>query len=128
MELAVVEYGANAVVRGGAIALELVGANELRRSGVNAVVERGAMALVEGGANAVEKDGSIPMMAGGAWMWGASEGRETDGEEGRLAVEGSSQARKSSGISGNTTPYFASRYSPMPSNSSLTDGREPTFT
>ena len=80
---------------GGGTALELGAANELRRSGSNAVFELGAMLLEEGGANAEDKEGSSPMVAEGAWIRGASEGRETDGEEIRLGAEGSSQARKS---------------------------------
>ena len=42
------------------------------------MVEGGSMALKEGGALSVEKEDSIPMVAWGAWMRGASGGRETE--------------------------------------------------
>ena len=106
------------VVRGEGIALVEDGAQELG-SGSNAVVE--------GDSNAVEKEGSITMVVGGAWTRGASGGGMTEGE-GMSAQGASSHARKSWGISGKMVPYFASRYSAMPSRSSLTDGRELTFT
>ena len=107
-----------AVVRGGGIALVEDGAQELR-SGSNAVVK--------GDSNAVEKEGSITMVVGGAWMRGVSGGRITEGE-GMSAQGESSHARKSWGISGKMVPYFASRYSAMPSRSSLVDGSELMFT
>ena len=78
------------------------------------------------GANAAVEWGALAMVVGGAWMRGAS-GVLTAGEEGRSTMAtGSSHALKMFGMSGNVMPYFSARYSPMPSSSSLTDGREPT--
>ena len=101
-----------------------------------APVENGTGGVVKGGAPVLEKErtegGALgrekecTMVEGGASTSGAPGGRATVGKGGRSssAAGGSSHALKRVGIFGNWTSYFSSRYPPIPSNSSLTDGKD----